>query len=128
MGARGAGRRGGGGTRASLLRRGARVLVVDATVVCRRRLFWADRIVDKARNWFNRAVKLDPDNGDAWAYFLKFELEHGNDESRQDMITRAVQAEPRHGLVWPTVAKAVGNAGKNTEQILALTAASLDAS
>ena len=90
------------------------------------RLFWADRIVEKARNWFNRAVKLDPDNGDAWAYFLKFEIEQGTDETRQDVIARTVQAEPRHGLVWPTVAKAVGNARKTPEEILALTAAALD--
>ena len=91
------------------------------------RLFWADRIVEKARNWFNRAVKLDPDNGDSWAYFLKFEIEQGTDESRQDVIARAVQAEPRHGLVWPTVAKAVGNGRKTIEEILALTAVALDA-
>jgi pre-mRNA-processing factor 6 len=93
--------------------------------VCR--LFWADRIVDKARSWFNRAVKLDPDNGDAWAYFLRFEIEQGTDASRQELIARAVQAEPRHGLVWPTVAKAAANARKSTEEILAHTAAALDA-
>jgi len=101
----------------------------DANVVLAvARLFWADRIIDKARNWFNRAVKLDPDNGDAWAYFLKFELDQGTDETRQDVISRAVQAEPHHGLVWPAIAKAVENAGKTTEQILALTAAALDSS
>ena len=27
----------------------------------------------------NRAVKLDPDLGDSWAYFYKFELQHGTE-------------------------------------------------
>ena len=103
-----------------------RPLIIAPRVRPSCRLFWADRIVEKARNWFNRAVKLDPDNGDAWAYFLKFEIEQGTDETRQDVIARTVQAEPRHGLVWPTVAKAVGNARKTPEEILALTAAALD--
>lgn len=31
------------------------------------RLLSADRKVKKARNWFERAVTADPDNGDAWA-------------------------------------------------------------
>jgi len=26
-----------------------------------------------------RAVKLDPDFGDAWAYFYRFELQHGTE-------------------------------------------------
>lgn len=29
--------------------------------------------VDKARSWFSRAVLLDPDNGDFWALYYKFE-------------------------------------------------------
>lgn len=41
------------------------------------RLFWNERKVDKARNWLNRAVKLNPDLGDSWAYFYKFEVQHG---------------------------------------------------
>lgn len=29
--------------------------------------------MDKARSWFSRAVLLDPDNGDFWALYYKFE-------------------------------------------------------
>ena len=29
--------------------------------------------VDKARSWFSRAVLLDPDSGDFWALYYKFE-------------------------------------------------------
>ena len=35
--------------------------------------------MNKSREWFQRAVKIDPDLGDAWAYFYKFELQHGTE-------------------------------------------------
>jgi pre-mRNA-processing factor 6 len=51
----------------------------DPYVLCTvARLFWAERKVEKARSWFGRATKADPDLGDTWAWWLKFELEHGN--------------------------------------------------
>ena len=43
------------------------------------RLFWAERKVDKARTWFEKAVKVDPDRGDSWAWFYKFECQHGTE-------------------------------------------------
>ena len=36
-----------------------------------------ERKVGKARQWFARTLKVEPDLGDAWAYFYKFELNHG---------------------------------------------------
>lgn len=44
-----------------------------------RYIFWAERKVAKAREWFNRTVKIEPDLGDAWAYFYKFEQAHGDE-------------------------------------------------
>lgn len=41
------------------------------------KLFWAERKTSKARNWFDRTVKVNEDFGDAWAYYYKFELTHG---------------------------------------------------
>ena len=43
------------------------------------RLFWSERKINKARDWFHRTVKIDPDLGDAWAYFYKFEISHGTE-------------------------------------------------
>jgi pre-mRNA-processing factor 6 len=43
------------------------------------KLFWEDRKIEKARTWFNRGVTTDPDLGDLWAYFLKFEMQHGTE-------------------------------------------------
>jgi len=44
-------------------------------------MFWSERKIGKAREWFNRTVKIDPDLGDAWANFYKFEKMHGDDVS-----------------------------------------------
>lgn len=73
------------------------------------RLFLSERKIAKARTWFNKAVKLDPDFGDAWAAYYRFELQHG-DESKQEAVAKhCLQAEPRHGEVWQRVSKRVEN-------------------
>ena len=51
------------------------------------KLFWAERKISKCREWFNRTLKLDPDLGDAWAYFYKFELLNGNEVIVSTIIT-----------------------------------------
>ncbi|KAK2720533.1 hypothetical protein QYM36_004418 [Artemia franciscana] len=43
------------------------------------KLVWTERKLDRARDWFLKTVKIDPDFGDAWAYFFKFELAHGTE-------------------------------------------------
>lgn len=47
--------------------------------LCAHRLFWSERKITKAREWFHRTVKIDSDLGDAWAFFYKFELQHGTE-------------------------------------------------
>ena len=50
----------------------------DPTIICTvARLFWAERKIEKARQWFGRAVGADPSLGDAWGWWLKFERQHG---------------------------------------------------
>ena len=53
--------------------------IID-TLLCYR-LFWSERKISKTREWFNRTVKIEPDLGDAWAYFFKFEIQHGTEVS-----------------------------------------------
>lgn len=71
------------------------------------KLFWMDRKVKKARNWFNRAVTVEPDLGDTWAWFYKFELEHGNLDKQKKIIKRCQEADPRHGHMWTQVSKKI---------------------
>ncbi|KAF9206315.1 hypothetical protein BGZ49_002663 [Haplosporangium sp. Z 27] len=89
------------------------------------RLFWSDRQVEKARSWFLRSEKADEDLGDAWAWHYKFEIEHGDEARKKELVMRCKAAEPRHGEYWQAVAKDLKNAGKPLEEILVLVAASL---
>ncbi|CAJ0756268.1 10544_t:CDS:10 [Entrophospora sp. SA101] len=86
------------------------------------RLFWLERKVDKARTWFEKVVKVDPDCGDSWGWFYKFECQHGTEKLQEDVISRCVAAEPHHGGYWQSVAKDMKNVGKNTEEILKIVA------
>lgn len=89
------------------------------------RIFWAERKLDKAQNWFEKAIVRDADLGDTWAWYLKFLLEHGIAEKREEVISKCVGVEPRHGEVWQRIAKSPANAKKGVEEILHLVAAEL---
>ncbi|KAE9583311.1 Pre-mRNA-splicing factor prp1 [Colletotrichum fructicola] len=86
------------------------------------RIFWGERKLEKAQNWFEKALVLDSDNGDSWAWYYKFLLQHGTDEKRADVINKCVLNEPRHGEHWQAIAKHPQNARKETEEILKLVA------
>lgn len=90
------------------------------------RLFWTERKVERARQWFGRATDANKDLGDSWGWWYKFELEHGEEERRQLVIDKAKAADPRHGAVWQTVSKDLANVGKSTEEILKLVAVKLE--
>lgn len=68
--------------RLSLVRPGPRAAPHRGPRCAPRRLFWSERKITKAREWFHRTVKIDSDLGDAWALFYKFELQHGSEVRR----------------------------------------------
>lgn len=82
------------------------------------KLFWSEQKITKCRDWFNRTVKIDPDLGDAWAYFYKFELLHGNESQAADVLERCNVAEPKHGEEWCRVSKDINNWCFKTNEIL----------
>jgi len=82
------------------------------------RIFWGERRLDKAATWFEKAVLLDPDQGDSWAWYLKFLRMHGTSEKREDVVSKCVLSEPKHGEVWAAIMKDPKNAGKGIEEIL----------
>ncbi|KAJ2908068.1 U4/U6 x U5 tri-snRNP complex subunit Prp1 [Coemansia aciculifera] len=94
------------------------------TVVAR--LFAEERRLDKARAWFQRATLADPDNGDAWAWWLRFERQQQSNSDKVDGVEAACEAaKPRHGQVWPSVSKDPANYGLSAIQILRLVADAL---
>lgn len=82
------------------------------------RVFWGERRLEKAASWFEKAILLDADLGDTWGWYLKFLMQHGTDEKREDVILKCVLSEPKHGEIWQAVAKDPANAYKGTEEIL----------
>lgn len=98
----------------------------DPLVICTvARLFWAERKIEKARQWFDRAVSAGPDFGDAWGWWLKFEQQHGTAVHQDEVITRCTAAEPHHGVTWQPIAKDDKNRGKTIKEILQLVTAAL---
>jgi len=98
----------------------------DASVVLAvARLFWLERKMNKAREWFSKAVKLEPDLGDTWATFYKFVCLHGTEEEQTAIVLKCAAAEPHHGEVWCGVSKNIVNWRCNTSQILKLCAKAL---
>ncbi|EGS18504.1 pre-mRNA splicing factor prp1-like protein [Thermochaetoides thermophila DSM 1495] len=89
------------------------------------RILWAERKLDRAQNWFERALLLDRDLGDTWAWYYRFLCQHGTEEKRKELIAKCVLNDPRHGEVWQRVAKDPRNAGKKTEEVLELVAQQL---
>ncbi|KAF9234169.1 PRP1 splicing factor, N-terminal-domain-containing protein [Melanogaster broomeanus] len=98
--------------------------IVTCTVA---RLFWAERKIEKARQWFSRSVatEQDKDVGDHWAWWLKFERQHGTVDYVAEVVKQCVAAEPHHGPVWQSVAKDDKSVGKGTKAILELVAEAL---
>ncbi|KAJ7097220.1 PRP1 splicing factor, N-terminal-domain-containing protein [Mycena belliarum] len=94
------------------------------------RLFWAERKIEKARDWFHRAVQAaledSLDLGDIWAWWLRFEREYGTETRQQEVVSACIAAAPRHGEVWQPIAKALGNEAKSTADILNLVVDALD--
>ncbi|CAM2102295.1 pre-mRNA-processing factor 6 isoform X1 [Lepidochelys kempii] len=89
------------------------------------KLFWSERKITKAREWFHRTVKIDSDLGDAWAFFYKFELQHGTEEQQEEVKKRCENAEPRHGELWCEVSKDIENWQKKIGEILVVVAAKI---
>jgi pre-mRNA-processing factor 6 len=82
------------------------------------RVFWSERKLDKARSWLEKAAAADQDKGDTWAWWLKFENQHGTKQQQENVKEKCRLAEPKHGAIWQAVAKDPKHAGWSTEKIL----------
>lgn len=82
------------------------------------KMFWSQGKIQKCRDWFNRTLKIDPDLGDAWAYFYRFEKNSGTEKTQDEIKERCIAAEPHHGEIWCSVSKKIENWKLTTEQIL----------
>eukprot|EP01060_Flectonema_neradi_P015352 TRINITY_DN21990_c0_g1_i1.p1 TRINITY_DN21990_c0_g1~~TRINITY_DN21990_c0_g1_i1.p1 ORF type:complete len:927 (+),score=227.63 TRINITY_DN21990_c0_g1_i1:30-2783(+) len=74
------------------------------------RIFWSERSIDKARKWFKMTTAEHPDYGDGWAFYYRFEVQHGTEEQRAEVIKNCVSASPKYGHSWVLVTKDPKNA------------------
>ena len=44
----------------------------------------------KAKEWFIKAVKLNPDLGDTWATYYKFTAAHGTEDELKVLVCRGL--------------------------------------
>lgn len=89
------------------------------------KMFWMDGKKNKARDWFNKAVKIDPDLGDAWAWYYKMEVLFGTEPQQKEVELRCINADPRHGEHWQAASKNISNWRKKTSEILKIVANNL---
>lgn len=90
------------------------------------RIFWSERRLEKAANWFEKAVLMDADQGDSWAWYLKFLRMHGTAEKREDVVQKCIAREPKYGEVWASKSKDPSTAGKSVQDILELVVENLE--
>jgi pre-mRNA-processing factor 6 len=95
-------------------------------IVAVAKIFWRDGKIDKARTWFNRAITLDQQFGDAWAYYYKFEAANGADEAKlHEIVSKCAQANPKQGEQWRKISKDPENWNLKPDQVLKKVAASV---
>ena len=82
------------------------------------RIFWAERRLEKASSWFEKALVLDSDWGDGWGWYLRYLREHGTKEKREEVMEKVELVRPRHGEVWAGVRKDSRNRGLGTREVL----------
>lgn len=90
------------------------------------RLFWAERKLEKAMNWFEKAIVLDADMGDTWAWYYKFLLQHGTKEKVTEVMGKIADVRPAHGEAWQQISKRPVNAKKGPEEVLKAVAEALE--
>lgn len=82
------------------------------------KVFWVERKAEKIKKWIRNAVTVNKDNGDAWALFLRYEMEFGDSNSQNEVIQEFKEADPHHGEMWAKECKKVENWRKNPIEIL----------
>lgn len=85
-------------------------------------LFGQDGKDAKARKWFDRAVQVDRDHGDAWACYYAYLAQRKDEEHMEKVKEQCVAAEPKHGEIWTSVTKDMQHRHKSTAEHLVLAA------
>ena len=86
------------------------------------RIFHSERKLEKAISWYERALAVDPDMGDTWAFYYKFLLQHGKKAKIAEVVGKCEANRPKHGEVWAAIVKNPRNVGKGVQEMLKMAA------
>lgn len=95
-------------------------------IVAVAKLFWKERKLEKARKWFERAIAINSDYGDAWIYYYRFEREFGKPLEVAEIVRNCNAADPHHGRLWVSISKQVDNWRLKPEQIMNIGASKIE--
>mmetsp|Transcript_12346 Transcript_12346/g.16002 ORF Transcript_12346/g.16002 Transcript_12346/m.16002 type:complete len:947 (+) Transcript_12346:35-2875(+) len=83
------------------------------------KLFWRNRKSKLAKKWFERAVTVNPDFGDAWGTYYKFLTSRKKSkEALGELVNRCQKADPHHGDTWCKVSKRTENSRKAAKDLI----------
>ena len=85
-------------------------------------LFGNDGKDAKARKWFDRAVQVDKDHGDGWAFYYAYLIKQKDHDKMEKIKALCVAAEPKHGELWTSVTKNMKHRHKPTGEHLDIAA------
>lgn len=83
---------------------------------------WTDGKYEKAKTWFDRALHVDKSNGDTWAWLYQYQVRHGSEKKRQEVIdaVKLLYSSIRSGKSWIKVKKDPINLDKTVKEMLLL--------
>lgn len=71
--------------------------------------------MDKAKRWFEEALKLSPNNGDIWALYIRF-LQVNYKNEKDQAVNRMMSVEQKfEGRKWKSIEQGRGGWKLNTE-------------
>lgn len=82
--------------------------------------FFCQGKVKKSRKWFNKAIEINPDFGDAWGYYYKLEKIWGTEHQEEHVLIGCIQADPCQGTEWMAFRKEIDNWTLTAEELLEL--------
>ena len=82
------------------------------------KLYGQEKHIDKARLWFDSAIKSNPDYGDAWVYYYRLEKQLGDDIKAEEIMKRCAESNSKYGEIWIKVSKDIKNWKMKPEEIL----------
>merc|ERR1712032_1213997 len=82
------------------------------------KLFAKEKNIEKARTWFDNAIRSNPEFGDAWIYYYKLEKQFGDEKRAMEIIRKCIENSPKFGELWISFSKDIANWKLKPNEIL----------